>query len=136
MQVSAALAPLQFSVPDIKQRVEKFVSLGLPSHFSRDVSVLWIEQVLQQIEILQQDRVFLQRLESPISVNEVEGLLHPLAQLSTLLNQVQDEPVPLPLDEVICLEQYFQELEAQVALSEDEWLPLKQFFDLFHPMVD
>lgn len=112
MKVSAALAPLQFSVPDIKQRVKKFVSRGLPSPFPLDSSMLWIEQVLQWIKILQQDRVFLQWLGSPISVNEVEGLFYPLAQLSTLLNQVQDEPVPLPLDEVIFLEQYFQELEA------------------------
>lgn len=52
MQVSAALVPLQFSIPDIKRRVEKFVSLDLPSPFLADGSVLRIEQVLQQIEIL------------------------------------------------------------------------------------
>lgn len=47
MQVSATLATLQFSIPEIKQHVEKFVSLGLPSPFPMDGFVLRIEKVLQ-----------------------------------------------------------------------------------------
>lgn len=133
MQVLAALAPLQFLVPNIKQHLERFVSLGLPSPFPMDDIVLGIEQMLSQIEHLQQDITFLQRLGNPISVTEVECLLHPLAQLFALRKQVQDEPAPLPFDEVICLDQYFQNLEARVPLSEDEWLPLQQAFDLLVP---
>ncbi|XP_059077900.1 uncharacterized protein LOC131072842 [Cryptomeria japonica] len=135
MQALEALAPLQFSVPDIKQHIERLFLLGLPSHFPTDGIVLGIEQILSQIEHLQQDRTFLQGLGNPISADEVERLLHPLAQLSTLLKLVQDELTSLPFDEVICLEQHFQNLEAQVFPPKDEWFQIQQTFDSLHSVL-
>lgn len=43
MHVSFALELLQISISDIKQHIERFVSLGLPSSFSVDGSVLGVE---------------------------------------------------------------------------------------------
>lgn len=52
MHVSATLNPLKISVLDIKQCVERFVFLGLPSPFPTDGSMRGIEQVMSQIEKL------------------------------------------------------------------------------------
>lgn len=46
MQASAALAPLQFSVSNIKRHLEKFISLGLLSPLPMDDTMLGIEQVV------------------------------------------------------------------------------------------
>lgn len=99
--------------------------MGLPSSFPTDGSVLGIEQVLNKVKYFQQDRTFLQHLNNPISVEEVEHLLHPLAQLYALLKLVHDELIGLQFDEIICLDQYYQNLEVQVLPSEEEWFPLK-----------
>lgn len=85
MQASTTLAPLQFLVLDIKQHLDWFVSLGLPSLFPTNDTVLGIEQILSQVEHLQQDITFLQCLGNPILATKVECLLHNLAQLSALL---------------------------------------------------
>lgn len=69
--------------------------------------MLGIEQVLNQIEKLQQDRTFLQCLDNSITVEEVARLLHPLAQLYTLLKLVHDEPANLSFDKVIYLYQHY-----------------------------
>lgn len=79
MHVSVELEPLQISILDIKQCIERFVSLGLPCLFPADGYVLGVEQVLSQVENLQHNRTFIQRLSDPISADEVERLLHPLA---------------------------------------------------------
>lgn len=46
MHVSEMLEPLEISILDIKHHIEGFVSLGLPSLFPADGSILGVEQVL------------------------------------------------------------------------------------------
>lgn len=46
MHVAMTLEPLEISILHIKQCIERFVSLGLPSLFSLDGFVVGVEQVL------------------------------------------------------------------------------------------
>lgn len=120
----AATTILSRTLDDIQGSFSELSRMGLLSPFLEDDSIATAEQIVERIKEKENNPEAFKDSSDPSTETDIEGVIHPLAQLLFHCEVGVGLPNALPHKETIHLSGAQENFCNMVKPSEDEWSPL------------